>query len=331
MPVIFSNAKYPNQVGDNAANQPDVTQLNFGQMLREVCAWNPACDPMQAGRFINNRYRVMLSKRSWYGTKVRGQIVVGQPYAQGTVSVTAGSNLAHGVGTGWTPALVGQQFRINFTLPYQTITQVDSLNQVLTLDMPYPGTTQTSGYLILEAYFALEGNIKRMLWAVNQQMGWDMKVNALPVECVNTWDVWRTYNGYSTHFVTRPPTPAGQYQIEIWPSPFQAQVFPFEAYTQPADMQLDSDSPVAFIRSDILVVGASADALRFRVKQNTYYDPTTALTVAATKEEQFKEYIVDSEGEDNNIDQRDVTWSYGEGDENSFPGGSGSNWQQSHE
>jgi hypothetical protein len=199
------------------------------------------------------------------------------------------------------------------------------------IDFPFAGPTTTSGYLILQAYFALDNNIKRIRWAVNQMMGWRMIVNALPAEILNAYDTWRTFLGWSTHFVTRAVTPAGQYQIEIWPSPFQQQVFPFEAYTQPPDMQLDSDSMVAFMRSDIVVIGAIADALMYRPRQNTYYDPQSALTVAAAKEAQFKEYIEQNAQEDNDIDQQDVMWDYGEGNESAYPGGYGSIYAQNHD
>lgn len=329
-PVVPSNPQFPNQQGSSPFNQAYVTQLNFGQMLREVCGWNPSLDPMTAGRMINNIYRAILDKRSWYGLKIRGQISVGQPYTTGTCSVTNGSRIVTGFGTNWTNALVGQQFRINFTYPYQTILQVTDPTH-LVVDFPFAGPTTTSGYLILQAYFALDANIKRMLWAVNQMMGWPMIVNALPVECINTWDTWRTFNGWSTHFVTRPPTPSGQYQIEVWPSPFQQQVFPYEAYTQPPDMQLDTDSPVAFIDSDCIVLGATVQALYWRPKQNTYYDAQSAITIARDKKLEFNQRIEEMEQKDNDIDQRDVTWDYGGGDENLFPGGFGSIYAQNHD
>lgn len=331
MPVVYANPQFPNQIGDNSANQPYVTQLNFGQMLREVCQWNPSVDPMMAGRMINNRYRQMIGCRSWYGLKIKGQIAVPSPYSQGTCTVTDGSTLVTGQGTGWTQALVGQQFRINFTYPYQTIMSVNEAAQTMRMDLPFGGPTTTSGYMILQAIWALDGNIKRMRWALNQNMGWRMIVNALPVDCVNTWDTWRTFLGWSTHFVTRAPSPSGQYQIEIWPSPFQQQVFPFEAYTQPPEMTLETDSVVAFMRSDIVVIGATADALMFRPKQNTYYDAQSALTVAAAKEAQFKEYIEQNAQEDNDIDQQDVSWDWGEGSESAYPGGFGSIYSQNHD
>ena len=329
-PTVQSNPQVPNQQGSSPFNQAYVTQLNAGQMLREVCGWNPSVDPQTALRFINNVYRAIIDKRSWYGLKIRGQIVCGVPVSQGTCTVTAGQNTVVGIGTNWTPSIVGQQFRINFTYPYSTITAVNVGLQTLQLDFPFAGPTQTAGYMILQAYFALDANIKRLLWAVNQMMGWPMIVNALPVELPNSWDTWRTYLGWSTHFVTRPPTPSGQYQIEVWPSPFQQQVFPYEAYTQPPDMQQDSDSPVAFIDSDAIVKGASVAALRYRPKQNTYYDPATAITVARDLKAEFDARVESMEQKDNDIDQRDVTWDYGdEGD--SYPGGYGSYWAQSHD
>lgn len=332
MAVVLSNPQFVNQQGSSPFNQPYVNQLNAGQMAREVSGWNPSVDHQTALRFVNETYRQILDMRSWYGTKIRGQIATLAPYSQGSVTATTGSNSVTGNGTGWTLALVGQQFRLNFTYALQNIVDIDEFNQILFLDMPWAGPTQTSGYQILQSWFELEANIKRFLWAVNQEMGWQMKVNALPVECINYWDTWRTSLGWSTHVVTRPPSPAGNYQIEVWPPPFQKQVIPFEAYTVPPDMEEDSDSPVPFIRSDVIVKGASAKALLYRPKQNTYYDVQSAIAVAR---ELKQEYVADIETMmlvDNGIDQRDVMWEpYGTGDEDVFPGGQGSTWVQSHE
>lgn len=296
-------------------------------MLREVCGWNPSVDPQTALRFLNNRYRRIVDMRSWYGLKIRGQISVPSPYSTGTCTVTNNQNTVTGIGTSWTPALVGQQFRINFTYPYQTIVAVNSVAQTLQLDMPFTGPTTTSGYLILAAYFAMEANIKRISWAVNQMMGWDMDVN-VPVEEINYIDTWRTFLGWSTTFAVRPPTPSGQYQIEIWPSPFQQQVFPFEGYTQPPDMQADSDVPVSFISSDVIVLGAIIDALMYRPKQNTYYDPATAIAIVGEKKKEWMEAIEQMAAADNILDERDISWDYRSA---SAGIGLGSIYSQSHD
>jgi len=326
MPVVYSNPQFPNQQGSSPFNQAYVTQLNAGQMIREVCGWNPSLDPQTALRMLNNVYRSIVDSRMWYGLKVRGQIAVPAPYSTGTCTVTRGSNTVVGIGTSWTPSLVGQQFRINFTYPYATIISVNVSAQTMVIDFPFAGNTQTAGYMILSAYFAMDGNIKYILWAVNQMMGWSMIIGQ-PVETLNVEDTWRTYLGWSTHFIPRAPTPSGQYQIEIWPSPFQQQVFPFEAYTQPPDMQLDTDAPVAFIRSDVIVTGAVSQALMYRPKQNTYYDPATALAVAGQKLAQFNRDMEGMSNADNALDQRDVSWNYEESSD--YVGGA--NWSQSHD
>lgn len=323
--IVYSNPQFPNQQGASPFNQSYVTQLNFGQMLREVTGWNPSVDPMTAGRMINNVYRRIVDMRSWYGLKIRGQISVPAPYSTGTCTVTQGNSTVTGIDTAWTTALVGQQFRINFTYPYSTIVSVNPTAQTMVIDFPFSGPTTTSGYMILAAYFALDGNIKQMNWAVNQMMGWPMNVNR-PVEEINSIDTWRTYLGWSTDFAVRPPTPSGQYQIEIWPSPFQQQVFPFEAHTQPPDMQADSDCPVSFISSDVIVKGATVEALMYRPKTNTYYDPQTALAVAQTKERQFKEAVEQMSWADNILDQTDVSWDH---DDAAY--GYPANWLQSHD
>ena len=327
MPVIYSNPQFTSQSGASPFNQSYVQQLNAGQMIREVCGWNPSLDPQDALRMLNNIYRTIIRKRSWYGLKVRGQISVPAPYSTGTCTVTNGSTTVVGIGTSWTPSLVGQQFRINFTYPYSTIISVNASAQTMVIDFPFSGNTQTAGYMILAAYFALDGNITRMLWAVNQMMGWPMHVN-VPVEIVNATDVWRTYLGWSTTFAVRPPTPSGQYQIEIWPSPFQEQVFPFEAYTQPPDMQVDSDAPVSFINSDVIVLGAIPQALMYRMKSNTAYDPTLALAIARDKKAEFVEAVEQMMNADNDTDQRDTSWDY---DEDAGLSGGGGNWGQSHD
>jgi hypothetical protein len=150
-----------------------------------------------------------------------------------------------------------------------------------------------------------------------------MEVN-VPQESVNAWDVWRTQIGWSTVFSPKAMSPGGSFLNECWPTPFQAQTFPFEAYQQPPDLVLDGDAPVPWIASDLIVTRAVADALVYRGPRiNKYYDATTSMS----KKAEYKERIEEMELTDNDMDQRDVTWSYGE----EMGGyGPGSTWQQSH-
>lgn len=322
MPVVFSNPLYPSQAGFGGV-QAVSTQLDYRSMLNEVTAWNPDLDPEIAGRFINNAYRNVIDRRSWYGLKLRGQISVISPSTPGQVSMTYGSKQVTGIGTAFNQSIVGLQFRNGFTLPYSTITNVVSPT-VIFIDIPWGGVTSVTGYQINQAWVTMGGNIKRMLWAVNQQQGWPMAVNGdASQESINAWDTWRTNLGWSKYMSPLPPTPDGQYQVELWPTPFSTQVFPFEAYQQPPDLTLDGDSPVSWIRSDILVTRALADALVWRGRQSKYYDPV----VSGMKMKQFEDDVEKMVMNDDNQDLQDVTWDFGG---ESSGNGEGSYWAQSH-
>ncbi len=327
MPVIFSNPVFPNQVGSSPSSQAYSVQSNVGTMLREVQNWNPNVDSEVALRFINNRMRQIVDRRSWYANKVRFVANVPNIQTTGTCTVTYGSNTVQGIGTSWTPqALVGLQFRQTFTQPYQTITAVNQGLQTLTLDTPYPGPTFTGAYYIVEAYLAFGANVKRLLWASNQLFGWPLDVG-MKVQELNALDQWRAAMGWATVMATRPPTPDGQFQVEVWPTPYAAQTFPGEAYTQPPNMVLDTDSPQAWIRSDVLVTGAIADALQYRPKQNSYYDVSSAIQIAAGKTAQFEKDLEQMENADEGLEQQAVQWDYNDEVE---VGGDGSLWSQQH-
>src|ERR1700761_7872477 len=250
MPVVITQPIYQNQYGWTG-QRAATTQLNFGQMLREVTQWNPDLDTMMAGRMINNSYRNIVQVRDWYGLKVRGNISISPVVNNGQASVTFKSNIAQGYGTSWTKDLIGLQFRVGFTYPYQTIIDVDPVLQQLKLDTIYGGQTITAGgYQIVEAYVQPGNNITRLIWAINQQQGWPVDVNQ-DVRVLNAWDPWRQSLGWSTILATRSVSADGGLVLEVWPTPYGNQVFPFEAYTQPPDLIYDEDVPAPFIRADI--------------------------------------------------------------------------------
>lgn len=324
MPVIYANPQFPLQAGPNG-QQAYVQQLNFRQMINQVAAWNPNMDLMWAGRFLNDAYREVVQRRNWYALKVRGSINIPNTVNGGQAKVTQNSNIVQGIGTNWTTALIGQQFRVGFTYPYQTIYNVNTALQQLTVDIPFGGASQTGGYNIVEAYVTMGANFVRFAWAVNQQQGWPMEVD-VPCPVENAWDVWRQSLGWSTMLCTRAPTADGQYQCEVWPTPYQQQVFPFEGWIQPADMQLDTDSPASFIRADLLVKKACSFALLFGGRTSKYYDPVTAKKF----DDEYNRSLESMENQDNALDQQDVTWQYGS-EEGRVGFGPGSTYAQGHD
>ena len=323
MPIVQGNPQFPQQYGFNGS-QPYTTQLNYRQMIGEVLMWVPDVDPLLAGRMINNNYRKVIERRNWYGLMVRGQVSTPQYTSAGAATATLGSNTVTGTGTSWTTAVIGQQFRIGFTNPFQTITNVNVGAQTLTLDIPYGAATVTAtGYQIVQAWVTLGANVRYILDAVNQQQGWRMNVN-VPQQTLNETDTWRTNVGWSYAFSNREPTPDGQLQIEIYPVPFFLQVFPYLAYTQPPNMSQPGDSPVMFIRSDVLVLMTIADVLVWKGKQNKYYDPQTAQMKLAQAEAELQKM----ERTDDNMYQQDTVWDYGQ--EWGYTTGQGSLFGQNH-
>ena len=325
MPVVITqNPQFPNQVGPNGT-QAYVQQLGFRQMINQVCAWNPDLDPMWAGRFINDAMREVVDSYQWYALKVRGNINVPKVTTSGTCILTNGSNVVQGIGTAWTTALIGLQFRGGFQGPWRTVNSVNAIAQTLTIDTPYGGDTRTGGYQCQAVYATLGANIKYLLHSRNQNQGWPIEVNGNQ-ETIDAWDTWRTSLGWTTYFATLPPTPDGQFQIEMWPTPYSAQVFPFEAYIQPPDMNLDTDSPPSFIRADVLVRRAIADAKLFGGRTSKYYDPV----VASQKMKEFYTTLEQMQNASNMLDQQDCTWNYGS--ESGRVGfGPGSTFCQSHD
>ena len=144
---------------------PGSSQMNFGQMIGQVSAWNPNALPQIPG-FINNIVRDIYDKKQWYGLYTSGEIITPSAYSTGTATVTLGSTTVTGNGTTWDTYLIGRQFRQGLTCPPYTITGVDPFAQTLTLALPFGApfppnqTTMTGGYFIVQMYYNLGSNLK---------------------------------------------------------------------------------------------------------------------------------------------------------------------------
>lgn len=103
-------------------------------------------------------------------------------------------------------------------------------------------------------------------------------------------------------------------------------MFPFEAYQQPPDLVLDDDVMVSWIPSDLIVTRATANACLKGGRSSKYYDPTTAQMFI----KEFDERVEQAQKADNNLDQQDVSWDYGD-EEGSTGFGTGSAYAQSHD
>jgi hypothetical protein len=286
--------------------QPASTQLNAAKMWGELSEWNPDAPINIVKRMVANSYRQIIDRRQWYGTLVKGQVVAPQAVTAGSVLATLGDTTIIGTGTSWDITMVGRQFRIGFGNPIYTITAVDPVLQTLDLDLPWGGKTQSAqGYQIFQNLFTLDPNCKSIYQMVNQRQGYSLKLH-IPQDVLNIYDTWRTTTGWTYYESDREPAPDGSPQIELYPAPTFQQSFPFWAFLQPGDLQAPSDYPLAYIRSDVIVLGAIADVLLFRGKNSKYYDPNTSNIYRQRQEQQ----IQIMERADNNLLQQDLRWEF---------------------
>lgn len=303
------------------ANSPSTAQLNFRQMCGEIVSWNPDIEYEVAGRMVNNAYRRIIDVRNWYGLRKNGQVVVPDAYTTGQATVTANSPIVTGTGTAWDATMIGRQFRAGFTTPIYTIVDLDTPSQTITLNEIWGGpTTGPTGYSIFQNICSLGANIKFCLSMVNQRQGYALAVR-VPRVYVDAFDVWRATTGWTFYLVDNVPDDNGNPQFELYPAPTTQQAFPYVAYLQPPDMVNDADCPITWIRSDVIVKSALADALRYRGKASKYYDPSVA--VQFYKEALFE--IGKMQDMDNALAQRNLQWDF-----NASAPTLGGAWNQQH-
>lgn len=319
MPISSpSFVSVPGQV--DQSSQAQTTGKNFRKMVGEVLDWNPDAGVPLVKTWLNNAYRSIIDAKNWYGMLVRGQIAVPNVYSTGQATFTLGSPTVTGSGTAWDQTFVGRQIRSGFQTGWYNISKV--VGQTLTLDLPWGNPTVTNaGYQICQTWVTLGYNIKYVLDMVNQRQGWRLGVN-VPQQALNEWDAWRTTTGWTQILANRPPSASGQPMYELWPAPTFQQAFPFMAYVQPPDMVKDADFPASFIRSDVIIKGALAEALVYRGKTSRYYDPATS----AIKSREFAMEIEKMRNTDNNLYQRDFQWEYAGKGFSEY----GSLWSQNH-
>ena len=252
-------------------------------MKGNVLLWNPNAGGV-VDILINSALRKVLDRRTWFSQFVKGQLVCPQATTQGQATVTLGSNIVQGIGTSWTSALIGQQFRIGYNNPIYTIFDVDPVGQQLSLELAWGGSSTTSGYFIIQYYFNLGPNIKYLKNMVNMQLGFRMWTHGTQ-DFLNAVDPWRQNQNWPYVVAPMPLDPNGNYLVELYPASWIQQAFPFLAYVQPPNLVNDLDTLPAYIRCDVVLLDAIAQALVWRgPKNNPYYDANEA----ATKRAQFE-------------------------------------------
>jgi hypothetical protein len=309
-PTSFSAAAY-------------VQQMNFGQMQgRVLTEGNPDAGAM-APQWINDAARVIYDRRCWFGLFVKGQLICPGATTAGSATVVTGSNTVQGTNTSWNNSLVGQQFRIGYNNPIYTIVAVDPVGQVLQLELPWGGQSTTSGYFIVQYYYNLGPNIKYLKLMTNMQLGYKFQLHWTQ-DGLDAIDPWRQNQNWPWAAAPMPLDPAGNYLIELYPASWIQQAFPFLAYIQPPNLAADTDSLPPYIRTDVVLKRALAEAKVWRgPKDNPYYDAQDAARLRMEFETELNQMAL----ADENLYRQNVT-AFGEDISYYTPGGN--LWAASH-
>lgn len=321
MPVIPPQP-ITNQITPSG-NKPYVQQQTFGQMIGSVQSWAPSVDTSMISIWLNNAARQVYDFRLWYGCLTKGQIVTPPYYSQGTITATLGSASIVGVGTNFTSSMVGMSLRVGYNTPIYNIISVTDPTH-LTLELPWGFSTLTdTSYYIVQYYYTIP-NIKYIHTAINLQLQFQLRTT-LTQKTLDARDPSRQQIMYPVAIAGMPPDKDGNFQCELWPASMTQQAIPYLAYVQPPNLVNDSDTLIPFIRCDIVVARATADALRYRTKSNPNYSEGVALAIATEKMKEFEGELMHMAMMDENLYRTDVE-SFAEGlayvvDSNGFPMG----------
>jgi len=257
-----------------------------------------------AATMLNDSLRKLIDRRTWLGLMTKGQIITPGFYSTGQVNTALGSNIITGVGTTWTPAMVGQSIRVGYTSPIYNIIAFNSTTS-LTVELPFGcNFPSPSGYFITQYYYSIP-NIKYIYSMKNLQLQYRMWTN-MPQQFIETEDPARMRIVYPWLAATMPPDANGNYQVELWPAAMTQQALPYLAYVQPPNLVLDDDNFPPFFRGDVIIAGAVANALRYRTKDNPYYSEAVALQIAKEKMSEFEVEALHMEQADENLFRKDV-------------------------
>jgi hypothetical protein len=282
---------------------PYSSQYVYSQLIGRVVSANPDTAGGQAQVLINDAVRKIYDRRNWFGLMIQGQVTSPQVYNTGLATVTNGSTAVNGTGTTWTSSMIGLQFRVGYNTPIYTITAVNSPTSI-TLNLPWGWNSGTYGYFIAQYYYNLGGNIKYVYEMKNLLLGYRMWTN-LNQRTLDSTDPWRSQQFSPYGIAPMPPDQSGNYIVEMYPVPIINQAFPYLAFIQPPNLVNDNDPLPAFIRGDIVVKDAIAEALVWRgPKKNPYYDAQQAARLKA----EFESELESMARADENLYRQNIEW-----------------------
>lgn len=140
--------------------------------------------------FVVNAFRRLAEIRRWSWLCKFGQFIAPAVYSTGTVSVVQSSTTVTGVGTTFTAAMVGRQFRIGLNTPIYTVAQFNSATSI-DLDSPWGGeSASTQTYQIYLCFYTPPDDFHQFICLWDPAFNWQLHLDVQQSE-INLCDAQR--------------------------------------------------------------------------------------------------------------------------------------------
>ena len=286
-----------------------MTVDSFTVIWNRVLLRCPSASAFLAQDWVRNAFRQIAERRRWSWLVKYGQFLVPAVYNTGTVSLTRSSATVTGSGTTFTSAMVGRQFRIGTGTPIYTISAYTSATSI-TLDSVWGGSTVSgSAYSIYQCYFTPATDFHSFISVFDPAMNWQLWLNVQQEE-LNLWDAQRANMGQS-YVVSAYDYGSGIIpRYEIWPHQQAQYVFPYIYEARAQDLDESGAVLPSFIRGDVLLEMALAEAARWPGPSADKPNPYKDLNLAILHERRAEKMITEMETQDDATYEADVTFTY---------------------
>lgn len=269
-----------------------------------------------AEQFINYAFRDLIEKRKWSWSISQSQFIFPAMYNTGTVTVTNNSNSVVGVGTTWTAAMIGRQFRTSTLTPIYTIIDVPNAT-TLTLDQVWGAASASAqGYKIYIAYQIPPTDFHAFVSIWDPNFSWSLWSTVSQAE-LNTYDAPRAsqgtpyvvadYDYTNLAFGGATITPALP-RFEVWPHQQAAYVIPFMYERRFPDLNDSNGELPRFIPGNTLLEGGLAALARWPGPDAEHKNPYFGMQLAMMHQGLYDKAVRQLEVQDDEVYGRDVSY-----------------------
>jgi len=225
-----------------------------------------------AVRWIDNRYRELVSKVRFRHLRKLGELTVPAAISTGTVSVTLGSTSVAGSGTTWAtaPAVFTTGAAPYWSLRANSVWHlIDAIsgNTTLTLSSSYSETTNSAAsYYIVKRFHPVGSSARWLGKFVVQGIGRDLG-EPIAMDELDSIDPRRTLIGSEPVTVAQAQNgPSSGIMVEVYPYPSSVTMIHYTYWDIPDELDVDSTIP-AQVDGYILKEAAYIDYCRLMSSQ----------------------------------------------------------------